>query len=99
VPTKTYLPLVVDPDPESDAILKRTRPLPVFTGREDEHLSCPGCKGNVAQGISARSFEGRYVTPRRLVFQCPCGTFSILPSRIDPNLVEADTPAGLEKIG
>lgn len=96
---KIYLPLATEPDPDRDAILKRTRPLPVFRGGDDDNLACPGCKGVIAQGISVASFEGRYVTPQRLVFHCPCGTYSVLPSRIDPSLTAAKTPAGLERLG
>lgn len=97
--TKTYMPIADDPDPLLDVILERTKPLPVFRGNEDEHLACPGCRGNIAHGISARAFEGRYATQRRLVFHCPCGTYSVLPSRHDPDMIAAPAPSGLERLG
>ena len=53
----------------------------------------------IAQGISARAFEGRYATRRRLLFHSPRGTYSVLPSRIDPKLAAGGASPGLERLG
>ena len=85
MPSKIYLTAILEPDPDA-AVFEYAGTLPAFRGQDHhENLACPGCKDVIGRSISTATIHDRFVTRKQLAFHCPCGTYSLLPARIDPD--------------
>ena len=58
-----------------DMVIGPQSQLPVFEGREDESLVCPGCGQEVTNGVSALTLHALFQPPGRLLFHCNCDAY------------------------
>jgi hypothetical protein len=75
--TTIRLPVVDDPSPDKDAIMRRTTPL--FSGNDDENLACGRCGAMVARCVSTRTlYRQTHSESARLLLDCLCGAYNLL---------------------
>jgi hypothetical protein len=68
---------------ERDSVMAYPK-LPAFKGSDDEHLVCGYCQCVIGLNTATRTIYQRFTTSGRLIIQCKCGTYNVLPSkRID----------------
>lgn len=58
-----------------DMVIGPPAKLPLFEGREDESLVCPGCGEEVTRGVSALTLHALFQAPGRLLFHCNCDAY------------------------
>lgn len=70
---------------DSLTILEREKPgdpqYPMQRGNEPESLACGGCGAVLFQGVSKRTTWEQFAVQKRLLVQCLCGAFNIVPAR------------------
>jgi hypothetical protein len=75
--TTIRLPIVDDPNPDRDAIMRGATPL--FRGDDDESLACGRCGSVVARGMSTRTlYRQTHSRSARLLLVCACGAHNLL---------------------
>jgi hypothetical protein len=74
MPVKTRLNLIGGSSPQ-DMVIGPPAKLPLFEGREDESLVCPGCEEEVTRGVSALTLLALFQPPGRLLFHCTCDAY------------------------
>lgn len=60
----------------------RANKAPVVTGSDEGDLNCGGCGIVLASNASPELIHQRFETDQRLILECICGAFNIIP-RID----------------
>jgi hypothetical protein len=75
--TTIRLPVVDDPSPGRDAIMRGAPPL--FRGDDDESLACGRCGVVVARRVSTRTlYRQTHCESARLLLVCACGAYNLL---------------------
>jgi len=75
--TTIRLPVVDDPSPNEDAIMRHSTSL--FSGNDDENLACGRCGAVVARRVSTRTLYRRTRSKSaRLLLVCACGAYNLL---------------------
>jgi hypothetical protein len=75
--TTIRLPVVDDPSPDRDVILRGATPL--FSGDDDESLACGRCGAVVARSVSTRTlYRETHSRSARLLLVCACGAYNLL---------------------
>jgi hypothetical protein len=75
--TTIRLPIVDDPSPDRDAIMRRITPL--LSGNDDENLACGRCGAVVARSVSTRTlYRQTHSKSARLLLVCACGAYNLL---------------------
>ena len=75
--TTIRLPVVDDPSPGRDAIMRGATPL--FSGDNDESLACGRCGAVVARSVSTRTlYRETHSESARLLLVCACGAYNLL---------------------
>lgn len=70
----------VEPNPGDDMIIAAAKPgFPLLKGAETTHLACGHCREVLAWNISAASIRKSFVVGHRLLFECRCGAFNLVP--------------------
>lgn len=81
--TTIRLPVVNDPSPDRDAMLRGATPL--FSGDDDENVACGRCGAVVARSMSTRTLYRRtHSKSARLLLVCRCGAHNLLHVRHSP---------------
>ena len=83
MPVQTRLKRVGRPWPD-DMVIGPESGLPLFEGREDESLVCPGCGMDVTSGVSAMTLHALFQPPGRLLFHCKCDAYGEIDSAGSP---------------
>jgi hypothetical protein len=74
MPVQTRLNEIDRPSAQ-DMVIGPQGNLPLFEGREDESLVCPGCGEEVTSGVSALTLYALFQAPDRLLFHCKCDAY------------------------
>ena len=74
MPVQTRLKKVARPQAQ-DMVIGPQGELPLFEGREDESLVCPGCGRDITHGVSAVTLHALFQPPGRLLFHCRCDAY------------------------
>jgi len=75
--TTIRLPVVDDPSPNEDAIMRHSSSL--FSGNDDENLAGGRCGAVVARRVSTRTLYRRTRSKSaRLLLVCACGAYNLL---------------------
>ena len=69
---------------DDDMVIGPESGLPLFEGREDESLVCPGCGMDVTSGVSAMTLHALFQPPGRLLFHCKCDAYGEIDSAGSP---------------
>jgi hypothetical protein len=87
--TTIRLPIVDDPSPDRDAILRGATPL--FSGGDDESLACGRCGAVVARSVSTRTlYRQTHSKSARLLLVCACGAYNLLQVQCLPVTASSD---------
>lgn len=57
---------------------------PLVKGGDDESLACGTCKAVIIRGVTTRTLHRTFSAPSRLIVQCECGEWSIVPALREP---------------
>lgn len=74
MPVQTRLKNIARPLAQ-DMVIGPQGELPLFEGREDENLVCPGCERDITHGVSAVTLHALFQPPGRLLFHCQCDAY------------------------
>ncbi|HEU0311394.1 MAG TPA: hypothetical protein VFR36_09275 [Sphingomicrobium sp.] len=61
-----------------DMVIGAQGALPLFEGRDEESLVCPGCEREITRGVSALTLHALFRPPARLLFHCACDTYGAI---------------------